>query len=195
MSTPIPDKLPNKEEMPKVEASTRKMSSQEAAARARIEELLKLPPKEKQARLASVFDRGVLNDRFKVAIPDDLHGEWVRDDPLEIQRMETLGFWKDDQYATTRQLHSDGTSSAKIGDVVFMLTLKDNKKLIDQVMQERAKEIQRGGKQQEDKEFEDNVRRDTQGDIIPFSEGHTRVMDMNAIRDTLATANAQIGVT
>src|SRR5690242_7548495 len=41
---------------------------------------------ERKARLATILDRGFVQDRLTVELPPDVHGEWVRNDPLEIQR-------------------------------------------------------------------------------------------------------------
>lgn len=92
---------------------------------------------ELKAKLASILDRGIVQDRLTVELPEDLHGEWVRNDPLEIRRLETLGFRVDDEYATKRAIHSDGTNSAIVGDVIHMICPKEVKDLIDEIRIER----------------------------------------------------------
>jgi hypothetical protein len=92
---------------------------------------------EKKAKVAAVLERGLTNDRLRVELPDHLHGEWVHRDPNEILRMQTLGFRIDDTYAVKRSIHTDGSSAAIIGDVVFMVTDKDNKEIIDEVKHEQ----------------------------------------------------------
>lgn len=73
-----------------------------------------------RARVARVLERGLLVDRFQVDLPADVHGEWVPDDPVEIQRKMLLGFEIDTQYATNRSLNDKGDGKAVVGDVIHM---------------------------------------------------------------------------
>lgn len=95
----------------------------------------------RKAKLARVLDMGYLNDRLAVPLPTDVHGEWVRDDPLEIQRKMELGFQIDTKYAAPKALHSDGTGKPKIGDVVFMVTSKENFDLLEEIRREKFAEM------------------------------------------------------
>lgn len=168
------------------------MSDEEAEARRRIEEFMKLPAEERVARMAVVLDRGIVHDRLKVDLPPDLHGEWVRDDPLEIDRMRTLGFWVDETYATRRVLHSDGTSANKVADVIHMVTMKKNKEMIDQVyLEKQVRATRRPKKAQEDEEFAEATARDTGGIIPTFSESNQRTLTAADVRAALARANGQ----
>jgi len=102
-----------------------------------LERIEKAERGEIKARLAAILDRGILNDRLQVDLPDDLHGEWVRNDPLEVRRLESLGFWVDNEHATKRSIHSDGSNSSIVGDVVHMCCQKEIKEVIDEIRAER----------------------------------------------------------
>jgi hypothetical protein len=108
-----------------------------------------------RARLAQVLERGVVADRLQVeTLPDHLYGEWVpADDRLEITRKEALGFWIDDQYAKQRALHDSGDSSARIGDVVFMVTHKAIKVEIDKLHHARFMEMHNPKQLKEEQDF------------------------------------------
>jgi hypothetical protein len=88
------------------------------------EELMKMEPQERVARLISVMDRGMTGERLKVNLPNDVYGEWVPNDKMEIYRMESMGFRIDEEYALKNALHNDGSGKPIIGDVIFMTTPK-----------------------------------------------------------------------
>ena len=88
------------------------------------DELMKMEPHERVARLVSVMDRGMTGERLKVDLPNDIYGEWVPNDKMEIYRMESMGFRVDEEYAMKNALHNDGTGKPIIGDVIFMTTPK-----------------------------------------------------------------------
>lgn len=93
---------------------------------------------EKRARVVRVLERGIVADRTTVEnLPPHLHGEWVERDPLAIERKRALGFWIDKEYAPKRALHSDGTDSSIVGDTVYMVCLKEDKEIIDEVRYEQ----------------------------------------------------------
>lgn len=93
---------------------------------------------EKRARAIRILERGIIVDRTTVEnLPPHLHGEWVSRDQMDIERKKALGFWIDKEYATKRSLHSDGTDSSVVGDTVFMVCLKEDKEIIDQVRYEQ----------------------------------------------------------
>jgi hypothetical protein len=91
----------------------------------------------RKALLIQSFDRGVIHDRLTVPLPADMYGEWCRNDPLEIDRLRTLGFEIDREHATNRSLNDDGSGAAIVGDVIFMTTSRENKDLIDEVRMEK----------------------------------------------------------
>jgi hypothetical protein len=132
----------------------------------------------RKAMLIQSFDRGVVHDRLTVKLPSDLYGEWVRNDPLEIDRMRTLGFEIEREHATNRSLNNDGSGSAIVGDVIFMTTSRENKDLIDEIRLEKflainGKPGDPKAKSKEEREFEANTWRDS-GGIVPTSvESHT----------------------
>lgn len=168
------------------------MSEEEKEGRRKINEFRSLPIEEQVARRATTLDRGILHDRLKVELPEELHGEWCRNDPLEINRMRSLGFWVDDRYATKRSIHSDGSSANVVGDAIHMCTTKDNKKLIDAVQMEQSRRAQGLSKvEREEEEFAHNTARDT-GEIIPtFSDSRARTVTAADVRKAVATAEAQ----
>lgn len=104
----------------------------------------KLKRVRRKARVAEVLERGLVADRLYVELPDDVHGEWVLNDPVDIDHAKLLGFELDTEYATNRALHSAGDGKAVIGDVIHMITSQENKDLIDEV--KREKFIRRHGK-------------------------------------------------
>jgi hypothetical protein len=73
-----------------------------------------------RARMAAVLDRGVINDRLTIDIPKNLHGEWVVNDPFELERAAMLGFTDGSEYVSKRLAHhQDGKPT--MGDVRFMV--------------------------------------------------------------------------
>jgi hypothetical protein len=146
---------------------------------------------QKKARLAVLLDRGFIQDRLKVPLPDDLHGEWVRNDPIDIQRLRTLGFEVDTQYATSRSLHNDGTGSAVIGDVIFMTTSRENKELIDEIRHEQFLRSNSPRKAREEKQFEDKTAKDTGGQIPTFTDSTQRTMRKEELAAALQEVDTQ----
>jgi hypothetical protein len=93
---------------------------------------------EKKARAVRILERGMVNDRTTVEnLPPHLHGEWVPRDAIEIDRKAALGFWIDHEYAPRRSLHSAGTGESIVGDTVYMVCLKEDKEIIDEVRYEQ----------------------------------------------------------
>lgn len=130
---------------------------------------------EHKAKLAQILDRGMVQDRLHVELPVDMYGEWVPDDPLEVHRMQLMGFVIDTEYAVKRGLHSVGGTEARIADVVFMVTQRETKELIDEIRAEqyeaahgkKSGEIKKG--QIEEKAFASSVDAGT-GGVIPVIE-------------------------
>lgn len=142
----------------------------------------------RRAKLTTILERGVVGDRLHVELPNDLYGEWVRNDPMEISRAQALGFWVDVDHASKRALHTDGNKAAIIGDVVFMVTTRENKALIDSVQAERIRNTHNPKKPKEEKDFEAQTYADTGGIIPTLNEGKQRSLT----RDEIAAAlNAQ----
>jgi len=94
-----------------------------------------------EARLIQVLDRGIVADRLYVPLPPGVHGEWARNEQIEIDRMKMMGFEIDTKYANNRGLHNNGTGATIVGDVIFMTTTQDNKNLINKIYQERFERI------------------------------------------------------
>src|SRR3990167_2789201 len=94
-----------------------------------------------KARIARVLERGLTADRLSVDLPNELIGEWVPRDIIEVDRKKALGFWIDTEHAKDRALHSDGAGGAIVGDVIFMVTTKQRKALIDAVKRERFEKL------------------------------------------------------
>lgn len=92
--------------------------------------------KEFRAKAAKVVTRGFVVDRLNVETPEDVHGEWIRDEPVALAGARALGFELDTKYAVNSALHTDATGKAKVGDVVFMTMPKWQKEEIDKLKQE-----------------------------------------------------------
>jgi hypothetical protein len=124
---------------------------------------------ERKARIINVLSRSLVNDVLNVPLPDNLHGEWVRADPMQVRAMQLLGFKLDTEYAHKRAIHGDGSSGARIADVVFMITEKSNYETIMEVREEKRKQSEYRGLRAET-EFARGVNRATDGDIGTFNE-------------------------
>ena len=145
----------------------------------------------RKARIATLLERGMISDRLTVELPPDLHGEWARNDPLEIQRLRTLGFEVDTHYAPARALHNDGTGSAVVGDVVFMTTSRENKELIDEIRHDQFIASNSPRKAKEEKDFEELVQKGTGGQIPAFTDSKQRVARKAEISAALLEVDAQ----
>lgn len=153
-----------------------------------------LSPEERakrKARLAVLLDRGLIQDRLSVPLPADKHGEWVRNDPLEIHRLETLGFEVDTKFANAHALHNDGSGAAVVGDVIFMITSRENKELIDEIRHEQFLASNNPRKSREEREFEEKVKGESGGDVPTFTESKTRGARKEQIAAALQEVDAQ----
>jgi hypothetical protein len=146
---------------------------------------------EKKARLISVLERGIVHDRLFVPLPPEVHGEWVRDDPLEIARMQTLGFVIDHEYAPKRALHSDGSDVGRVGDVIFMTCDREIKEIVDEIRHEQFLRINAPSKSKEEEEMIANTLRESGHEVPTFSESKTHKVDRDQIADALRRADAQ----
>jgi hypothetical protein len=154
---------------------------------ARNERYKAMSPQERAKRRASIvtaLERGVINDRMAIKLPDHMHGEWVRRDSVEIDAMRRLGFEVETQYGKENALNTDGSGSIIVHDVVFMTTSREQKELIDEVKQERAyNQANPKGPQKEEKEFAGLVR--AGGDIRPETNSQTREVRRESIAAAL----------
>jgi hypothetical protein len=132
----------------------------------------------RKAMLVQAYDRGIIHDRLKVVLPPHIHGEWVRNDPMEIDRLRTIGFEVDKEFAVRRSIHDDGSGVAIVGDVIHMICPREVKELIDEVRMDKFTAINgkpgdRKAKTKEEKEFVANAARDSGGDVPTFVESST----------------------
>lgn len=132
----------------------------------------------RKAMLVQAYDRGIIHDRLKVDLPSHIHGEWARNDPMEIDRLRSIGFEVDDQFAVRRSLHSDGSGAAIVGDVIHMICPMELKELIDEVRMDKfiatnGKPGDKRAKTKEEREFAANTVRDSGGDVPAFVESET----------------------
>lgn len=152
---------------------------------------------ELKAKLASILDRGIIADRLIVDLPDGIHGEWCRNDPLEIRRLESLGFRVDTEFASKRAIHSDGSDSSIVGDVIHMICPKEVKEVIEEIRHEQVikqhmkKKKGNAEVNKEETDFEDSVQNEDYAPVTAFSKSHEREAN---IRDVLATLDNQVEV-
>jgi hypothetical protein len=162
-----------------------KPESRTADDEARLVGYKVLYAKQRKAKIARVLDRGFINERLEVELPPELHGEWVRDDSIEIDRMRALGFEVDKQYATKRSLHSGGDATAKVGDVIFMVCSKEDYMLQEEVRRERFEQMHgkpgKRDKQLEERAFEGQVKTETP-EVPVIDDSHAREAEASDIR-------------
>lgn len=75
---------------------------------------------EAKAKLVSVLDRGIYRHRLDVALPQEIAGQWVKNDPTEISRMEELGFIVDTKFAVANVVNSTAGRPI-VDDVIHMI--------------------------------------------------------------------------
>lgn len=113
--------------------------------------------KDKKARLAAIYHRGLVGDSLHVELPPDLHGEWVPRHDAAINRKLSLGYVIDQTYAPKQKksLHDQGDGGSHIVDVVFMTCSKETKELLDEIKREKFNELhaKKGNKQKEEKDY------------------------------------------
>lgn len=121
-----------------------------------------LTREQEKAMLISVLERGWTNERLKVDLPPDLHGEWIARDASSVMRAQRLGFRNGTEYAKEKALHSDGADLG-VGDCIFMICSKERKKLIDEVKTELIRRRnepvakKKGNVQEEETQFTKDV--------------------------------------
>lgn len=140
-----------------------------------------------KAQVAKMVSRGVVMDRLTIDLPNDVHGEWIRDDAVSIAEAKAVGFAPDDKYGIDSSLHTDATGKiTKVGDAVFMTMPKWKKEVIDQVKKqemERHHGIRNGkqvGKPSEESQYESNLKAGMP-DIPVINESKTEVKSLNAL--------------
>jgi hypothetical protein len=158
------------------EAELERLLAEKKAARIRLKK-----------NLVATMDRGVVAHRLHVKLPPHIHGEWVRNDQFEIDRLAELGFKIDDQYAMARSLHNDGSNNPIVGDVIFMTCPMEVKELIDEIRNEQAiaNHSPRNRKHAEEKEFDSLTKRDSGGIVPTFSDGNAREARKHDIAATM----------
>ena len=161
-----------------------------------------MTPEEKaqyKRKLITAFDRGVVHDRLFVPLPPDVHGEWCRNDPLEIERLKTIGFEVDTKYAPQRALNSDGTGAAIVGDVIHMVIPREMKEVIDEIRQEKFMRMNgrpgdKNAKTREEQVFETQSRLETGGYVPTISESKTqRGVAVADVEAALKGLDGQVG--
>ena len=93
----------------------------------------------RKARFAQIVSRGFVTHRLNaVKLPPDKHGEWARNDPMEISRYNALGFEVADPkiYSDGGVAHGDGTKMV-VGDVVYMVCSKEDHEIHQEIAKER----------------------------------------------------------
>jgi hypothetical protein len=142
------------------------------------ERIIPLSPDERAKRktmLIQALDRGIVHDRLAVDLPPGYYGEWCRNTQIDIDAMKTIGFWVDEEFASARNLHNDGGVGTVVADVIYMVTSRENKELIDEIrmdkfMKANSPKVKKG---KEEVEFESASARDTGGVVPTFVESHT----------------------
>lgn len=153
---------------------------------------------ELKAKLAAVLDRGVVQDRLTVDLPDDVYGEWVRNDPLEIRRLEILGFKVDKKYATKRAIHSDGSDSAIVGDVIHMICPREVKEVIDEIRLEQTlkqhakRKVGNRELNREEEEFLVNVANEGDDKVVAYTSSTERPVTRGSLASALNEVDSQI---
>ena len=158
-----------------------------------LERIEKAERGELKAKLAAILDRGVVQDRLVVEnVPDDLHYEWVRNDPLEIRRLEALGFKVDTEYAAKRSIHSDGSDSSIVGDVICMICPKEvhdviNEIRVEQVVrQHTGKRVGQSNVNREEREYLSTTDVNDQKHVVAYSGSSEKTITKD---DLVATLN------
>lgn len=137
----------------------------------------KLSPEERakrKAMLIQALDRGVVHDRLAVDLPPGYYGEWCRNTQMDIDAMRTIGFWVDEEFASKRNLHNDGGPGTVVADVIYMVTSRENKELIDEIRMDKFMKANspKVKKTKEEVEFETATARDSGGVVPTFIESH-----------------------
>jgi hypothetical protein len=134
---------------------------------------------EAKALFLSLRDRGIVNERFNIPLPSDIYGEWVVNDPIEINRFLAMGFEFGDQYAKQSAIHG----TARIADVVFMTAPRFVKEAIDEVNRERFEAMHGApGRRKNLKEERDLA---SKSELPIVNQSSQEAVDINAIKAAL----------
>lgn len=162
-----------------------------------LERIKKAEKGELRAKLAAILDRGIVEDRLKVELPEGMYGEWVRNDPLEIRRLQSLGFKIDDTYAKNRGIHSDGSDSAIVGDVIYMIVDKEVKDVIDDIRHEQIikthlkKKKGRAKVNKEETDFLSSVENEGYAPVSGYADSDERAVTHTELAAILANIDSQ----
>lgn len=170
------------------------------AAKKMIEDRIKAAERgELKSLLASILDRGIIEDRLHVDLPSDVYGEWVRRDPLEVARMKALGFQIDNKYASQRAIHEDGTDANIVGDVIFMTCDMLRHEIIEEIRHEQKlavhmkKRTKSGDKNKEERDLEEITEKEYgKLGVKAVTESREHRANFEDIRDALKSADAQV---
>lgn len=150
---------------------------------------------EKVARIsalyADVLERGYVNDRIAVTLPPHLHGEWIRNNDVDINDAKFLGFEIDKEYAPKRGLHGDNAEVAVLGDTIFMTCPKEVKIALDKIQAKFIDSRHNPKKPAEEANFESTTRSGTGGIIPTINNSRTDVASGDDITEALRTLERQ----
>lgn len=160
--------------------------------------ILSAERQELKAKLTTILDRGVVQDRLWVDLPDDIHGEWVLNNPLEINRLKLLGFDVDTEYAPKRAIHGDGSNAGIVGDVIFMTCPKVVKEIIDEIRDEQARatyaprKVGKADLGREDRDFLNSVEQHPGSGVTAFSESTEHAATYDDVKSALKGIDQQV---
>lgn len=133
-----------------------------------------------KAKLVRVLERGHLSDRLNI-MKNDKHYEWASRDPVEISRLQAMGFKLcQDEDLKANALHNDGTQNITVGDVVLMEAPLELKELIDDAKKEIYEKRHGKGAKQEEKDF---VARINQSGLPTINESSSEAVDGNSLKN------------
>lgn len=92
-------------------------------------------------RAAAILSRSQVQEALNVAVPDDIHHEWIPRDEQSVTEAQMKGFVFDTKYAISSSLHSDGSGHILHGDCFSMVMPKWKKEILDGVKQERFERV------------------------------------------------------
>lgn len=150
---------------------------------------------QRKARLTQILERGIVSDRLKVDLPLGIYGEWVSDDPVDIARLQAMGFQIDTEYAPNRALHSSGAKQGKIGDVVHMICNQEIKDIIDEIRKEQfdnRHNKKRGAKIASQGEESEAAKKLASEGLPPILESQTHVATQDDIKAAMKARINQV---
>ena len=172
------------------ERNTTVLASTPGKSEAQIKEELE-SRKERKAKIAAILNRGYVDSRLVVELPSDKFGQWIRNNSVDIQRYEALGFVLDSEFAPKRAIHNDGSDVAVVGDVVHMICSKETKEILDEINQEEIRRIHNPKRPIEESTYEESTYKDTDGVIPTTNTSKTEKVGAADISDALRTLEFQ----